>query len=175
MIKKANLHSGGGKSSASVNKHRRSLVVEAAEKTELTPTAMVNKFIENKDIPRNVIPKNKQISKKGSKNIRKMNMNAPGDSPDELKLFLQQFIRPDDPEPSQLWVDMKNCKVTSTATIIPFTSDLILKNFAKFVTKGSAVFSVKKFLKLICDFTHNQAKEKLKKGMIGAAGVHFKD
>ena len=67
---------------------------------------------------------------------------------------IKSLIRPATPEPSALWVDYSSCKVTATVTIIPFTSDLILKKFADFIHKGQTIFPLNNFLKLIGDFTN---------------------
>jgi len=97
----------------------------------------------------------------------------PGDSPEELKLLLQGQLRPESPAPPHLWIDSTNVKVDTKVTIILLYCDMLLQNLNKFIMKGISTFPDKRFLKLVGDFTHQQTKGGLKKGVLGFAGVHY--
>ena len=130
-------------------------------------------MVDDPSVPNELIPKVEQISKKRGRTLADINKNLPGESPAELKEYVRTLIRKDSAKPWDLWVDWNNVTITAKKTIIPITSDELLNKVAKFIVKGVPIFKKKNFLNIVGDFTHNQTRGGLKKGLIGPLGIHY--
>ena len=130
-------------------------------------------MVDDPSVPNELIPKAEQISKKRGRTLADINKNLPGESPAELKEYVRTLIRNDSAKPWDLWVDWNNVTITAKKTIIPITSDELLNKVAKFIVKGVPIFKKKNFLNIVGDFTHNQTRGGLKKGLIGPLGIHY--
>ena len=128
----------------------------------------------NPDIPDKHIPdKSENISKvrSGIKEIEKR--DAPGESPEELRILCESKVRRAHAPAHKVWVMLDHCCYLGE-TIIPFSTDHMISCLADFISKGSALNRDSRMvLRITGDATHDKSKQRLKKMVLGVGGTHF--
>ena len=123
------------------------LAEDAASQQHVKLSVLYSNFVNDPNIANEVIPDDKQISRQRCKMNAKIAQDIPGDSVEELTLLVRNELVILNPEPTQLWADWNFTKLEENVTIIPITSDKMLRDFGKFIMKGISVFQIEKFLK----------------------------
>ena len=90
-------------------------------------------------------------------------MMAPGESPEELKLWCDSMIRKSGCNLEQVWVMNDFVEAENGTAVYSFVITSLAVSWTLFVKKGRSHHQATQFLRLLGDATHDKTCQRLKK------------